>query len=156
MSALLQPRPMGVYVHIPFCRTKCPYCAFNSAALPGGPDEKAWAGLFRKDLEHKVRDSGLLASGAVLRSIYLGGGTPSLFSPAAIGEIIGFIKKTLGRGTAGEDETCGANTLEQGGGVLGEGAGERLGENGGAAKGRSRSRSDKGRSPRRRPRPRSS
>ncbi len=112
MSALFQPRPMGVYVHIPFCRTKCPYCAFNSAALSEGPDEKAWAGLLRKDLEHKVRGSGLQTSGASLRSIYLGGGTPSLFSPAAIGEIIAFIKETLGMSTTGEDETCGAGAIE--------------------------------------------
>jgi len=114
MSGVLPAGPIGVYVHIPFCRTKCPYCAFNSVALPEGRDEKVWVGLFRKDLEQKVRDSGLQARGAAIRSIYFGGGTPSLFSPQAIGEIIDLIKNTLGRSTMAEDKTCGAGARGEG------------------------------------------
>ena len=77
--------PLALYVHLPWCVRKCPYCDFNSHAVPaGGIAEQAYVTALQRDLEHA-------ATGAVGReivSVFFGGGTPSLFSPAAIGRVL--------------------------------------------------------------------
>lgn len=83
---------IGVYVHIPFCRQKCLYCNFSSVALLSIP-EKRYA-------ESLVRELALTAErqclhGRALESIYIGGGTPSVFSPAAIDSIISSISNAF-------------------------------------------------------------
>jgi putative oxygen-independent coproporphyrinogen III oxidase len=74
----------GVYVHWPFCASKCPYCDFNSHVRAGGIDEARFRAAFLTELEHWGR----LAPGRRVASIFFGGGTPSLMSPATTGAIL--------------------------------------------------------------------
>ncbi|MDP2689203.1 MAG: radical SAM family heme chaperone HemW [Deltaproteobacteria bacterium] len=79
---------IGVYVHIPFCRSKCPYCDFASVTTPAAEEE--YTDCLLKELSAFLRDGA--ARSRALESIYIGGGTPSLFSPASIARIIKAIK----------------------------------------------------------------
>jgi putative oxygen-independent coproporphyrinogen III oxidase len=74
----------GVYVHWPFCASKCPYCDFNSHVRAGGIDEARFLGAFLKELEHWAA----LAPGRAVTSIFFGGGTPSLMSTHTVGAIL--------------------------------------------------------------------
>ncbi|MGJ0393109.1 MAG: radical SAM family heme chaperone HemW [Methylocystis sp.] len=79
----------GVYVHWPFCLSKCPYCDFNSHVRRGDVDEDRFVEAFAVELAHRAR----LTPGREVRSIFFGGGTPSLMSPSTAGTIIGEIAK---------------------------------------------------------------
>ncbi len=73
----------GLYVHWPFCISKCPYCDFNSHVV-AGVDQAAWrAGLLR-ELDHYARP----IAGRTLTSIFFGGGTPSLMAPDTAAAVI--------------------------------------------------------------------
>ena len=90
-NQLLQQPPLSLYVHIPWCVRKCPYCDFNSHEAGGAIDEAAYVAALMSDLEqdlasYKVRE---------VRSIFIGGGTPSLFSAASIEEVITGIKSRI-------------------------------------------------------------
>lgn len=82
-SALDLP-PLSLYVHIPWCVRKCPYCDFNSHTAPAQIPEAEYLSTLLADLD---RDAAL-AKGRRLRSVFFGGGTPSLFSPAGIETIL--------------------------------------------------------------------
>lgn len=76
--------PLSLYLHMPWCMRKCPYCDFNSHQVPdAGLPERAYLDALRLDLD---AERARLGSGPVppVRSIFIGGGTPSLFSGAAI------------------------------------------------------------------------
>ncbi|HZF26352.1 MAG TPA: radical SAM family heme chaperone HemW [Steroidobacteraceae bacterium] len=95
---LLRNPPLSVYVHLPWCVRKCPYCDFNSHAIEGPVPEKRYLAALDRDLEFQtagVRDRSVL-------SIFFGGGTPSLFSPDAIGEVIQSIRVRLDVAAAAE------------------------------------------------------
>ena len=77
----------GVYVHWPFCASKCPYCDFNSHVRIGGVDEPRYLAAFRRELSH-VRD---WIGNRHVSSIFIGGGTPSLMQPATVGGILDHI-----------------------------------------------------------------
>ena len=84
--------PLSLYVHLPWCLKKCPYCDFNShefaqADLP----EQRYTDALMADLEATLP----LIWGRTVHSIFIGGGTPSLFSPAAIDQLIGGIRARL-------------------------------------------------------------
>lgn len=83
--------PLAVYVHLPWCVRRCPYCDFNSHAASGAIPENAYVEALLADLEAD-RD---LAAGRVVSSVFLGGGTPSLFSPEAIRVLISGIAARL-------------------------------------------------------------
>lgn len=70
----------GVYVHWPFCQSKCPYCDFNSHVRES-IDEARWRAALVTEIGHM----GEVASGRSVRSIFFGGGTPSLMDPATVG-----------------------------------------------------------------------
>ncbi len=74
----------GVYVHIPYCVKKCPYCDFNSYGVGKRIPEREYTEAILKELD-LYRE---LIEGSPLSSIFFGGGTPSLFSPESIGKII--------------------------------------------------------------------
>ncbi len=78
------PRQIGVYIHLPWCVRKCPYCDFNSHPLRGVLQESAYVEALLRDMQH---ESGRLKD-RVISSIFIGGGTPSLFSGGAIGRIL--------------------------------------------------------------------
>ena len=74
----------GVYVHWPFCLSKCPYCDFNSHVRANGVDEGRYVTAFRAELAHRAA----LAPGRVVSSIFFGGGTPSLMKPETVAAIL--------------------------------------------------------------------
>jgi oxygen-independent coproporphyrinogen-3 oxidase len=81
---VLIPPPLSLYIHIPWCVRKCPYCDFNSHQQQGGLPVREYIDALVADLEQDLP----LAWGRGVHSVFFGGGTPSLFPPAAIGEIL--------------------------------------------------------------------
>ncbi|MFY9628734.1 MAG: radical SAM family heme chaperone HemW [Methylocystis sp.] len=79
----------GVYVHWPFCLSKCPYCDFNSHVRRGDVDEDRFVDAFRIELAHRAA----LAPGREVRSVFFGGGTPSLMAPSTVEAILNEIAK---------------------------------------------------------------
>jgi oxygen-independent coproporphyrinogen-3 oxidase len=75
---------IAVYVHLPWCVRKCPYCDFNSHAAPAAIPEDAYVTALLADLDGELD----LARGRAVGSVFLGGGTPSLFSAAAIDKLV--------------------------------------------------------------------
>src|SRR5262245_16882708 len=82
----------GVYVHWPFCASKCPYCDFNSHVRAGGIDEARFVAAYHQELRHWAR----LTPGRRVGSIFFGGGTPSLLSPGAVGSLLDAIAALWG------------------------------------------------------------
>lgn len=82
-AGLLLP-PLALYVHIPWCVRKCPYCDFNSHAAGPELPEQAYVDALLRDLEQELA----FVQGRELVSIFFGGGTPSLFSAAALGRLL--------------------------------------------------------------------
>jgi len=78
----------GVYVHWPFCQSKCPYCDFNSH-ISTNIDQKRWFRAFLSEIERAATP----LSGRLLGSIYFGGGTPSLMEPWLVGGIVEALKQ---------------------------------------------------------------
>jgi putative oxygen-independent coproporphyrinogen III oxidase len=74
----------GVYVHWPFCLSKCPYCDFNSHVRHAAIDEDRFARAFAREIE----TTAACAPGRKVSSIFLGGGTPSLMQPQTVGRIL--------------------------------------------------------------------
>jgi oxygen-independent coproporphyrinogen-3 oxidase len=74
----------GVYVHWPFCAAKCPYCDFNSHVRPLGIDHDRFAAALVREIAAMAR----LTPGRTVTSVFLGGGTPSLMEPAAVGRVL--------------------------------------------------------------------
>jgi putative oxygen-independent coproporphyrinogen III oxidase len=79
----------GVYVHWPFCTSKCPYCDFNSHVHHGAFDETAYVEAYAKEIAWFAAQT----PGRKVQSIFFGGGTPSLMSPGAVGAILNEIAR---------------------------------------------------------------
>ena len=79
----------GLYIHWPFCAAKCPYCDFNSH-VSRFIDHDAWCAAYLSEIERL----GAETSGRVLRSVFFGGGTPSLMEPRVVGAIMDTIHRT--------------------------------------------------------------
>jgi putative oxygen-independent coproporphyrinogen III oxidase len=79
----------GVYVHWPFCLSKCPYCDFNSHVRHAAIDEDRFARAFAREIE----TTAARVPGREVTSIFLGGGTPSLMRPQTVGAILDAIGK---------------------------------------------------------------
>ena len=77
----MNPIPQSLYIHIPWCVRKCPYCDFNSHALRGQIDETAY-------IRHLLADFTADYDGRPIYSIFIGGGTPSLLSGAAVAALL--------------------------------------------------------------------
>jgi putative oxygen-independent coproporphyrinogen III oxidase len=82
--------PLSLYIHLPWCLKKCPYCDFNSHAWDDAQTlpEQRYLDALCADLEHSLP----LIWGRGVHSIFIGGGTPSLFSPAAIDRLISDVR----------------------------------------------------------------
>ncbi|MFY7905322.1 MAG: oxygen-independent coproporphyrinogen III oxidase-like protein, partial [Burkholderiaceae bacterium] len=80
--------PLSLYVHLPWCLKKCPYCDFNSHEWRGEPGsgvpESAYLSALMADLEASLP----LVWGRPVHSVFIGGGTPSLFSPQGIDALL--------------------------------------------------------------------
>jgi oxygen-independent coproporphyrinogen-3 oxidase len=76
--------PVAIYVHLPWCVRKCPYCDFNSHVRPDSIPEQEYVAALLADLEGDLD----LAAGRPVTSVFLGGGTPSLFSVGAVASLL--------------------------------------------------------------------
>ena len=76
----MKPPPLSLYIHLPWCVRKCPYCDFNSHRAGDAPPRQRYIEALLKDLSREAAQ----AHGRTIESIFLGGGTPSLFSPDEI------------------------------------------------------------------------
>ena len=85
------PLPLSLYVHIPWCVQKCPYCDFNSHQVRGGIPEEEYLAALIADLESALP----LIWGRKVSSIFFGGGTPSLLSGAALDSLLTAIRTRL-------------------------------------------------------------
>ena len=88
--------PLSLYIHLPWCLKKCPYCDFNShewgaAAGRGDMPEQRYLDALRADLEASLP----LIWGRTVHSVFIGGGTPSLFSPDAIDRLLSDVRSLL-------------------------------------------------------------
>ena len=83
--------PLSLYVHLPWCLKKCPYCDFNSHEVAGEMPEQRYIDALVADLEASLP----LIWGRPVHSIFIGGGTPSLFSPQAIDRLLSDIRARL-------------------------------------------------------------
>ena len=110
-ATTLVPPPLALYVHIPWCVKKCPYCDFNSHGLAGALPVDAYVAALVADLEQDLP----LAWGRTVHSVFFGGGTPSLFPPEAIGAILDACSARL-RFAPGAEITleCNPGTAEHG------------------------------------------
>jgi oxygen-independent coproporphyrinogen-3 oxidase len=110
MTSLIPP-PLALYIHIPWCVRKCPYCDFNSHQQPDSLPIDAYVEALKTDLEQDLP----LVWGRTVHSVFFGGGTPSLFPPAAINEILAACSARL-RFSPGAEITmeCNPGTAEHG------------------------------------------
>lgn len=83
---MLKAPPLSLYIHIPWCVEKCPYCDFNSHALKDKIPEQAYINALIEDLDADIKHFNL--NDRPLHSIFIGGGTPSLFSGQAITDLL--------------------------------------------------------------------
>lgn len=83
--------PLSLYVHIPWCVRKCPYCDFNSHEARGGIPERDYISALLTDLEQELP----AVWGRPVNSVFFGGGTPSLFSPEHIGRLLDELRARL-------------------------------------------------------------
>ncbi len=83
--------PLSLYVHLPWCLKKCPYCDFNSHEARGEPDQARYLDALNADLEAALP----FIWGRRVHTVFIGGGTPSLFTPASIERLIGDIRARL-------------------------------------------------------------
>jgi oxygen-independent coproporphyrinogen-3 oxidase len=84
--------PLSLYIHIPWCLKKCPYCDFNSHAIKSDLPEKAYVECLLNDLALDITRFQIQRP---LQSIFIGGGTPSLFSPASLSSLLEGIAQQL-------------------------------------------------------------
>src|SRR5882757_2727131 len=95
-STLTRPKfktlpPLSLYVHIPWCLRKCPYCDFNSHEKRGELAESQYVDALVSDLETTLPQ----VYGRRVHTIFIGGGTPSLFAPASIDRLVTAIRTRL-------------------------------------------------------------
>ena len=90
--------PLGIYIHVPFCRSKCQYCDFYSLT---NKDDKLMEGYLRAICTH-IKESGALAPGYKVDTIYFGGGTPSFFGADGMATIMTAIRRNFDVDSAAE------------------------------------------------------
>ncbi len=102
---MLELPPLGLYVHIPWCARKCPYCDFNSHESPdGGIPETEYAGALEVDLKRELSRAGARRP----QTVFFGGGTPSLFRPESFARLLELLRAS-GRLAPAAEVTLEAN-----------------------------------------------
>ncbi|CAG1771111.1 partial Heme chaperone HemW, partial [uncultured bacterium] len=84
--------PLSLYIHIPWCIQKCPYCDFNSHAIKSDTPEARYIDALLLDLAADIKRYQITRP---IHSIFIGGGTPSLFNPASIERLLQGVAKQL-------------------------------------------------------------
>ncbi|MCY9870326.1 radical SAM family heme chaperone HemW [Vibrio barjaei] len=92
---MLVPPPLSLYIHIPWCVQKCPYCDFNSHAQKGDIPQQAYITALLEDLDTDIRQYGLASDSRALHSIFIGGGTPSLIAPEYIKQLLDGVRERI-------------------------------------------------------------
>ena len=92
---MLEQPPLSLYIHIPWCLRKCPYCDFNSHATTAQLPEQEYVSALCQDLDTDL-SSLKLADFSGFHSVFIGGGTPSLFSARAYEQLLDHIRKKVG------------------------------------------------------------
>ena len=82
---------LSIYIHIPFCERKCNYCAFNSFCT-GDEEKEKYIGLLCKEIEVRAKAEG---AGKVVRTIYIGGGTPSVLTETQIEKVVNCLRENF-------------------------------------------------------------
>lgn len=100
----IAPPPLSLYVHIPWCERKCPYCDFNSHRADAALPQSDYVAALLADLDQELPD----VWGRRVHSVFIGGGTPSLFGAAALDELLSGVRARLNLG-AGTEVTLEAN-----------------------------------------------
>ena len=95
---LAVPPPLSLYIHLPWCVQKCPYCDFNSHALRGELPEAAYIDALLLDLELALPQ----IWGRPMETVFFGGGTPSLFSPDGIDRLLSAVRALVRLAPAAE------------------------------------------------------
>ncbi|HMH67645.1 MAG TPA: radical SAM family heme chaperone HemW [Pinirhizobacter sp.] len=80
--------PLSLYVHMPWCVKKCPYCDFNSHGLRGEPPYEVYIDALLADLDADLADFGEAIAGRRIDTVFFGGGTPSLFSSSQVARFL--------------------------------------------------------------------
>ncbi len=108
---MIELPPLSIYLHLPWCVQKCPYCDFNSHTAGTAPPRARYIAALRDDMQTEATR----AANRPVDSIFLGGGTPSLFSAAEIGALLTALRETF-HCSIGTEVTMEANpgTLERG------------------------------------------
>ena len=89
------PPPLALYLHLPWCLKKCPYCDFNSHEVRGGSLDADTASRYIDALVADLEASLPLVWGRRITSVFIGGGTPSLFAPSDIDRLLGAMRARL-------------------------------------------------------------
>src|ERR1700727_2809672 len=100
--------PFGVYVHVPFCRTRCGYCDFNTytaSELGGGASRDSYAALAIDEVRFARRVLGEAASLPAVSTVFFGGGTPTLLPPRDLAAILRAIDGEFGLAPGAEVST---------------------------------------------------
>lgn len=92
---MLEQPPLSLYIHIPWCLRKCPYCDFNSHAATSQLPEQEYVSALCRDLDTDL-SSLKLADFSGFHSVFIGGGTPSLFSARAYEQLLDHIREKVG------------------------------------------------------------
>lgn len=87
--------PLGLYVHIPWCERKCPYCDFNSHTSQSAVDQASYVNALLRDLDTDLRLHQATLQDRKVQTIFIGGGTPSLFEPEHINLLLEGINARL-------------------------------------------------------------
>lgn len=87
-SQLTALPPLSLYIHIPWCIQKCPYCDFNSHQIKSAPDERAYIRALLTDLHTELPH----IWGRTVETIFIGGGTPSVFQAASIDQLLSGVR----------------------------------------------------------------
>lgn len=91
MSNFKEKLPLSLYIHIPWCVRKCPYCDFNSHEAKTSLPQELYVAALIQELDSRLH----LIQDRPLKSIFFGGGTPSLFSAKSIGQILDAVAKKI-------------------------------------------------------------
>ena len=87
-SGLSALPPLSLYIHIPWCIQKCPYCDFNSHRLKPDTDEAAYINALLTDLQHELPH----IWGRPVDTVFIGGGTPSVFSAESVSRLLSGVR----------------------------------------------------------------
>nr|MDJ0761103.1 radical SAM protein [Woeseiaceae bacterium] len=80
--------PLSLYIHLPWCVKKCPYCDFNSFTASQDAPRSRYLGAVKEDLKRQSAD----VADRPLHTVFIGGGTPSFFSPEEIGSLVDAVR----------------------------------------------------------------